>query len=429
MWRRWSAPELPAERLGVATDRRSRSRPRHRRGSRGDRSRKQPSLIATTLPAAPVALPRAVVAAKHGSSLSRVERDHTVGLVIMRLVVSGTDHVYAIDVRRGSILWQHALAQPRAIVRHDDSAIIGGRGGLCSIELATGATRWAHTGGIDTLCLVDDELYAIGPHTRLHSRVARTGAERWSSNEGLGEEWSALYATDWYVLLLSGHATAVQRVDGARISNVGLGEYPQLSAEVRGCGDRLVGTGWELAFALSVDLPECVLWLTRLPEFPRSPRLVDDLLCFAFTSRSDVMALEIATGQPRWTVDLDGPGTDHLAVHGQTLFVIDQRGRLCALNASDGATRWTLQTDCNNARLLVSDAAIYVVGSQTCRVSFAGVLAWIGPLSTPAAAHGLAGDSLLLATQNAVMSVDTETGALAWTLALPDVRVRPSLLA
>lgn len=63
---------------------------------------------------------------------------------------------------------------------------------------------------------------------------------------------------------------------------------------------------------------------------------------FASSGYGRLSALDAATGEVRWTQDLDAPGSSSPTVFGDLVFVVARDGRAWALEAATGRVRWTL---------------------------------------------------------------------------------------
>jgi outer membrane protein assembly factor BamB len=338
------------------------------------------------------------------------------------LIVAGRDAVYGIDVAAGAIAWRHSFAQPACFASHRAGAVvIGGRAALCALDVITGAVRWHLPERTSALCVADDDVYAIGGRTSLRAVGAVDGSLRWSSTETLGEQWCALTTTDDLVVLLSGSVRAIARSDGTRVARVALGSEPALSADIVRAGDRLVGAGAQLAFALSIDEPDRVLWLSPLPAPPSAPYLAGDIACVSFASRADVIALRVTDGSTAWHAHLDSTSSGTLAVDADRVLVGSDAGVLRALRAPTGATEWATRTPCRRPVPTVGDDAIYAADKHACRVERDGTIAWGRSLPALASVAAVTSDHLVLASDGALLALDTATGSPAWTLRLPDV--------
>ncbi len=67
----------------------------------------------------------------------------------------------------------------------------------------------------------------------------------------------------------------------------------------------------------------------------------DGASVFVSTGYGRVTALDAATGTPRWTQDLDAPGSSSPTILGEIVLIVARDGRAWALEAATGRIRWT----------------------------------------------------------------------------------------
>lgn len=81
----------------------------------------------------------------------------------------------------------------------------------------------------------------------------------------------------------------------------------------------------------------------------------DGATVYVSTGYGRLMALDAATGAPRWTQDLEAPGASSPTVLGDLVLLVARDGRAWALEALSGRVRWTAQS--------IPSAANYAGGS------------------------------------------------------------------
>ncbi len=69
----------------------------------------------------------------------------------------------------------------------------------------------------------------------------------------------------------------------------------------------------------------------------------DGATVYASTGFGRLTALDAATGQPRWTQDLDAPGSSSPTILGDLVLLVGRDSRAWALEAATGRVRWTVQ--------------------------------------------------------------------------------------
>jgi outer membrane protein assembly factor BamB len=93
-----------------------------------------------------------------------------------------------------------------------------------------------------------------------------------------------------------------------------------------------------------------LLWQRQVvpPEAMRSDASgggvsTDGATVYVSTGYGHLTALDAATGQPRWTQELDAPGSSSPTILGDTVLLVARDSRAWALDAATGRIRWQVQ--------------------------------------------------------------------------------------
>ncbi|CAA9387957.1 MAG: Outer membrane protein YfgL, lipoprotein component of the protein assembly complex (forms a complex with YaeT, YfiO, and NlpB) [uncultured Rubellimicrobium sp.] len=96
-------------------------------------------------------------------------------------------------------------------------------------------------------------------------------------------------------------------------------------------------TGGEVLWSQSVVPPDAVR-----PDASGGGLATDGATLYVSTGYGRLMALDAATGQPRWTQDLDAPGSSAPTVLGDLVLIVSRDSTAWALEADTGRIRWTV---------------------------------------------------------------------------------------
>ncbi|MBX3724672.1 MAG: outer membrane protein assembly factor BamB [Xanthomonadales bacterium] len=264
------------------------------------------------------------------------------------------------------------------------------RGDVFILDAASGAEVARHRTGLPIASPpgIGEGVIAVGT---LDGRIvvldAQSGAERFSARL-LAEVVAAPAVADGRVFVRShdGRIQAFDLVDGRRAWLQEF-EVPALSlrgnaALVHDRGYLLVGFDDGRVLALRTE-DGATVWqvqvgnadgrsdLERLADVDGRLQVVDGLL-YTVGYRGQVMAIDVATGQPRWARDLSSAGGVALGEH---LFVSDADGRVQAVDEVGGGMIWS--QDALEYRWLSSPA---VVGGKVVVADFDGWLHWLDPM-------------------------------------------------
>lgn len=264
------------------------------------------------------------------------------------------------------------------------------RGDLFVLDAASGAELARHRTGlpISSPPGIGEGVIAVGT---LDGRIvvldAQTGTERFSARL-LAEVVAAPAVADGRVFVRShdGRIQAFDLVDGRR---AWLQEFEVPTLSLRGNSALLHDRGYLLVgfddgrvLALRSE-DGATVWqvqvgnadgrsdLERLADVDGQLQVVDGIL-YTVGYRGQVMAIDVATGQPRWARDLSSAGGVALGEH---LFVSDADGRVQAVDEVGGGMIWT--QDALEYRWLSSPA---VAGGKVVVGDFDGWLHWLDPM-------------------------------------------------
>ena len=232
----------------------------------------------------------------------------------------------ALDLATGTERWRHRTRAPvpssPAIA---DGVVVFGlaTGEIQALDLRTGAPRWSYqlAGGVPTSAsslwsspTIADGLVLVAVQGRLAALELTTGAPRWTQNPPLAFPWL-------------GTRAAITVADGAALvafnRDLGVSSWDAATGAPR----------W-------ANISNATLAINASP-------LVADGVAYVASVRGDLSALELDTGQRRWSVPLTPGGFDWgysiiatPAYADGRLFVATQWDRLLAIDAATGAVRW-----------------------------------------------------------------------------------------
>lgn len=263
------------------------------------------------------------------------------------------------------------------------------RGDVFILDAASGAEIARHRTGLAIASGpgVGEGVIAVGTlDGRLVVIDAESGVERFSAKL-LAEVLAAPAVAEGRVFVRShdGRIQAFELADGRR---AWLQEFEVPALSLRGNSALLHDRGYLLVgfddgrvLALRAD-DGTTVWqvqvgnadgrsdLERLADVDGVLRVVDGVL-YTAGYRGQVMAIDVATGQPRWARDLSSAGGIALGEH---LFVADSDGRVQAVDEVGGGAIWS--QDALEYRWLTSPA---VAAGKVAVGDFDGWLHWLDP--------------------------------------------------
>jgi outer membrane protein assembly factor BamB len=166
----------------------------------------------------------------------------------------------------------------------------------------------------------------------------------------------------------------------------------------------------------------------------------DGATVYVSTGYGRLVALDAATGQPRWTQDLDAPGSSSPTILGDLVLLVARDSRAWAIEAANGRVRWQIQGlpstatfDGGDSRAARSDIVVLPHPSGEVRGVFpqGGLLRWstviAGNRQGSAAAYAatdiggdpvIAGNTVYVGTVSGrTAALDFDTGATRWSIA------------
>ncbi|WP_214401547.1 PQQ-binding-like beta-propeller repeat protein, partial [Pseudonocardia lacus] len=145
-----------------------------------------------------------------------------------------------------------------------------------------------------------------------------------------------------------------------------------------------------------------------------------------------VRALDVGTGEPRWSTPGDGEFRAALALDGATLVAANADGHVYALDAATGDLRWRRRVgDFTDTDPVVAGGGVYALGvpaddsSDTGDVvaldAGTGSRRWTRtvPVRRRNPVH-VSGDTVLVSTADALLALDARSGSQRWSGALPE---------
>lgn len=295
------------------------------------------------------------------------------------------DHsLRALDKTRGTERWSTFLPTPRSLFPGLASLLLPGQlivadQDVFSVDPSTGAIQWRFQApfgrrpGYDAPVAADGVLYAGSVTGHIFAIDQRTGALRWAQTVGDTSD------------------AAFRPVLSNGVLYVGVTRHPPGLAQI---GSRVVAVDASTgSIRWTRDLP----LLVARPATGTRDVLVIGRLVIAASGDGIVHALDVETGETRWTAARADPPTDWgfpspleldsrgLATDGARIYVSSSTGLILALSPADGSKLWTspakfgalfqLRTDGRNVYALYSFGPFAVLDAATgaVRWSYDGV--------------------------------------------------------
>jgi outer membrane protein assembly factor BamB len=251
------------------------------------------------------------------------------GVVVLALAdrAAGDDGaIVALDLATGAERWRHRTRAPvpSAPAIADGMVVFGeATGAVEALDLATGAPRWRYALGdglpvratsLWSAPTIADGLVHVTVQGRLAALELATGAPRWTKKPPLVDPWLGTQAP---ITVVGGAALVTFNRD------LGLSSWEAATGAPR----------W-------ANISNATLAINAAP-------LVAGDAAYVVSVRGDLSALDLATGERRWSVPLTPGGFDWgysvtatPAYADGRLFVATQWHRLHAIDAATGAVRW-----------------------------------------------------------------------------------------
>lgn len=316
----------------------------------------------------------------------------------------------ALDAASGELRWRRALDGPprTPLALHDDHLYVGDRTGVCwRLSPASGDVEWRHVARPPSLpepAVAAGGVYTGSPSSGVTGTLVTSGDGQWYARMG-GDAPSTPAVIGNRVVAGSadGDVTATEFMEYADVPAGPLGpkdtpgpsetptphvDYPRperfwetsLGRPVEGNvasadGLALVGTGGDLV-ALRVD-GGTERWRNEPAVHPDAqvvgtPAVRDDTVVVGRSS-GEVAALDLESGETRWTIELDGQVTTSsaLADDGIVLGVAAHggpAGAVVCLDPSNGSERWRVRTPAPVRGSPAVADGVAVVGTDAGRV-------------------------------------------------------------
>lgn len=272
-----------------------------------------------------------------------------------------SERVRAFDTSDGSQLWSrdgsNELGEPvrgYGLQVADSTLLVGYHGGLVGFDVGDGSHRWRLSpGGLGWVypAVAHGRLY-VGSPGPLYAYERASGLKRVVDSEpvvawqGSGPVFCTRPAVAESRIVVAdrepareGRATTVwaYRRDGTldwRCRVPGTGRAPAVTPG----GTVVVSAGEEPSTVLAIDLDSAdgaVRWRRELSQYVREPIVAGDVVLVArspdpLATDEVVQALDVATGEPLWSVEVEGRA-EHLAAVGDWVYVGTDAGRVVAL--------------------------------------------------------------------------------------------------
>lgn len=266
--------------------------------------------------------------------------------------LSYNDGVYAVDLKKGQILWQFPekanqkqrfYAPP--VLTPDGKQLLAGSydHNLYSLDPASGQLLWRFEGAqgyyIGAPLVTEAAIYAPNADGRLYA-LSPAGQPRWTfrSNQAL---W-ATPATDGqrlYLPAMDHHLYALNPDDGQILWQTDLGGA-MVSAPALAEGILYLGTFADKVVAVQATDGQTLWeaatksWVWSTPAYAQGRLFFGDV-------EGTFYALNAQDGSMLWSMQPDGPIVGTAAIGQDTVYFTTEQGTLYAVNAEDGTVRWT----------------------------------------------------------------------------------------
>jgi outer membrane protein assembly factor BamB len=287
--------------------------------------------------------------------------------------------VTAFDALTGTQHWRTAGAESivaSPTVAGDSVVVAGSAGTIRSLDAATGVELWQAPLGqhVEAPVAVTAGSIYVGTGTSLVALDASSGSVSWTLDLG-GSVLTAPVVVDGRIVVVSGFSMcAVAGDTGALLWCQDIGTAPTSAPSITD-GTAIVG-GWD-GSVVSVGVADGrVGWRTMTPD--GAPVKVSAAHGQVLAADDDgvLAALDGATGDERWRVDVGRRAVGPPVVVGDRLLVTLADGVLDMLDASDGSAVWRYGSGVGLSPATVADGVAYAVTSG-------GGLVAIGDASDP----------------------------------------------
>lgn len=263
-------------------------------------------------------------------------------------VASEDGNLYSLDAKTGAEVWTAQLgAGSGSSPAFADGVIYIGDNShdLHAIDAATGQELWKGTGlGLtDPGPIVDGVLYAASADGTFQALQASDGEVLWRTTLPQGASRAAGYA-DGFVFVGSGdgrvNALDAKTGEAKWSYDLGTGTVGTVAVASGVVYGSIFGGAANSFVALDAATGQ-QLWTFVSPAGGdvRSPAIGDGLV-YTVSGDGNVYALDVATGEQRWSAPVGSVARAAPALVGDTLYVVANAGKVFAFDAATGAERW-----------------------------------------------------------------------------------------
>lgn len=213
----------------------------------------------------------------------------------------------AIDLERGAVRWQRAVADATVPDASGGLVFVGSRETVLALDAASGQPRWQRTlpGVLSSVHFDTGWLLCAGSDGTLYALRADDGTAIW--NAALGSRAAVAPAAGLdkvYVGLEDGRLVALTLADGRVVWTRPMGH--RITGVSAVAGQLVVGTGGAATRAVySFDLERGdQRWRWRVGGDVSGPASSDDRFIFVASRDNVLRALDVRTGTLRWSADL-----------------------------------------------------------------------------------------------------------------------------
>lgn len=298
----------------------------------------------------------------------------------LAFVLADGGRLRAHDTETGDLVWEQGFRGDADVVGSPavrEGSVYAGpidRPVFYALDAASGAYQWEaelDAGSFASPTLGGDAVYVASTGGVVHALDASTGDARWRYDTGGRTVLGAPAVTGGSVYVAS--TTPLERPEGVSDLIEEYFYYEQFYQWGRLDEDPLATVtdldATATVHALDVGSGD-VRWTTALPDFVAgSPAVVNGTL-YVGCWDGNVYALDGADGSERWSTAVDAPVSSSPAVAGDSVYVGDRSGSLHALDAASGDGEWFLPVgDSVGSSPAVVDGTLYVVGDDNAVVA------------------------------------------------------------
>lgn len=247
--------------------------------------------------------------------------------------------VIALNRHTGAVRWETDLKHPvlaSPIIVHGTVYLGAADRQLYALDAATGKQRWAFATKawiVSSVAYADDRLVVASQHNRIHVVGADTGRQRFIYDTGMGRDLGAGPAIQGDRAYFGSFGGRVWAMEWQATT------YPL---------ERML-LFWETnlyvwGMRTKPPVQKGSVWAKRIGSNVLHTPAIAHNTVYVTTTRKQVVALDSATGTPRWTTDLGVEITAAPIVAGTSVLVGTKDGAVVALEAHMGKVLWDFKT-------------------------------------------------------------------------------------